>query len=110
MRNLLAESMEVSTSSYYTKADGTKSDVKSYENVKVSILISDGIYRNYTISRSGFVGRQQRENCQSWHCISGMTFDENADYWMRISGNKTMMYKDDASFAKAIQAIQKRIK
>jgi len=109
MRNLLAESMEISTSSYYLSEDGTKSDKPSYNTVTVKIELSDGVNRIYQIQRSGFVGKTNLKYAPS-HTISGTTYDRNVEYWSRESGKRFMCYQDDASFAKAIQAIQKRIK
>jgi hypothetical protein len=109
MRNLLAESLEVSTTSYYRNADGTKSDTPSYNTVIVAIQLSEGVRRIYQIHRSSFVGRTDLPHTHS-HSISGTTYNSNVDYWSCESGNKFMTYKDDASFAKAIKSIQKKIK
>lgn len=109
MRNLLKESLTVSNSSYYLNADGTKSNTPSYDTVIVKVFLSDGVHRWYRIFRSGFVGRTDLSYAPS-HSISGTTTNNNEDYWSRESGKKFMTYTDDESFAKAINAIQKKIK
>ena len=93
MRNLLEESMEVTTIGI----------------VVVKVQLSDGIHRTYQIHRNSLVGRKDLPHTHS-HSILGITINNNNDYWSRECGKKYMTYKDDASFAKAIQAIQNRIK
>jgi hypothetical protein len=93
MRNLLEESMEVTTIGI----------------VVVKVQLSDGIYRIYQIHRNSLVGRTDLQHTH-YHSILGITINNNVDYWSKECGKKYMSYKDDASFAKAIQAIQKRIK
>jgi hypothetical protein len=109
MRNLLAESLEVSKTSYYLNEDGSRSNTPSYDMVTIKIQLSEGVYRWYQIHRSSFVGRKDLPHTHS-HSILGTTYNIDADYWFRESGKKFMTYKDDESFAKAIQAIQKKIK
>jgi hypothetical protein len=108
MRNLLAESKEISKSGYYLNADGTKSETPYYEIVIAKIELSDNIIRYYRICRNGFVGRKGLTYTPT-HSISGTTYDRNADYSSRESGRKFMTYKDEESFVKAIKSIQKRL-
>lgn len=109
MRNLLAESMTASTSSYYLNEDKTKSDTPYYDAVVVKIELSDKVHRFYQIHRNSFVGRTDLPNTHS-HSISSTTFDNNLDYHSREKRGRFMTYADDQSFAKAINAIQKKIK
>lgn len=109
MRNLLEESLAISTTAYYLKEDGTKSDTPCYDFIRVKIPLKDGLDRYYSIYRSSHVGRTDLAYKPS-HSISGYTYNENADYWMREGSRRTIFYKDDASFEKAIKAIQKKLK
>jgi hypothetical protein len=109
MRNLLAESLEVSTTSHYLNEDGSRSKTPSYDMVIVAIQLSEGVRRIYQIHRSSFVGRKDLPHTHS-HSISGTTYHSDSDYWFRESGKKFITYKDDESFAKAIKSIQKKIK
>lgn len=109
MRNLLEESLAISTTAYYLKEDGTKSDTPCYDFVRVKIPLKDGLDRYYSIYRSSYVGRTDLAYKPS-HSISGYTYNENVAHWMKECSRRTIFYNDDASFEKAIKAIQKKLK
>jgi hypothetical protein len=107
MRNLLAESMELSTTSYYSNEDGTKSTIPTYKTVNIKVDLGNGKCRYYNIIRSGFVGRAVL--LAPLHMIIGYTQESNNDYWNKHSNRKSILYKDNESFDKAIKTIQKKL-
>ena len=109
MRNLLKESLEISTTSQYVNSDGTTSAIP-YESVYVGVDLGDGKLRNYAIYRNCFINKKDSIHSYStYHSIRGYNYDAKADYWNKESVSKTIYYKDDASFNKAILNIQKRL-
>jgi hypothetical protein len=110
MRNLLTESLAISTTSRYVNSDGTTSAIP-HDFVYAGVYLGDGKSRNYTIYRNCFINKTDSIHSYStYHSIRGHNYDEKADHWNRKGISKTIYYKDDASFEKAILAIQKRLK
>ena len=106
MRNLLKESKTVSTTCSYIN-----SDMPYYDVVHLKVQLNDKQYRLYQIFRNSFVDAKIKTGgYEEKHFIEGITYDGDADRWYNDSNKRTMWYSDNESFAKAIIALQKKIK